>query len=248
MGCWRAPRTAMTFIESWAVRFGPAEYFFMTLLCLVCLGLATSKSMPRMVAAMSMGCLLALIGVDVYSGTIRFTAGYAGLEEGLDPALVLIAFVLLPRIVGLTAPREAATPACGWVAGLRGGLVRGMFAWRLTLLVGAALLFPLEWLLSIEPTSRIASAVLLFACGILFYRTGGPGVVLVCTFQLGWMLDENFRRMLLLSQGGIQEILQRPLVLGFLAAMALAFAAHHAALQAWAKKRRQALPSQAAVS
>lgn len=232
----------MTFIESWAFRFGPAEYFFMTLFGLVCLGLATSKSVPRMFAAMSMGCLLALIGVDTPSGTLRLTSGYAGLEEGLDSALVLIAFVLLPRIAGLTASQEAATLSCGWgVAGRRGGSVHGRFAWRVTLLVVAALLFPLDWLLSVEPASRIASAVLLFAFGILFYRTGGPGVVLVCTFQLGWVLEENFRRMLLLSQGSLQEILQRPLVLVFLAAMALAFAAHHAVLQALARKSRQRL-------
>ena len=57
--------------------------------------------------------------------------------------------------------------------------------------------------------------------GYLFFKLGCEPAPLLLGFVLGPMMEENFRRALLLSRGDFSTFITRPLSLGLLAAAAL---------------------------
>ncbi|GAA0438684.1 tripartite tricarboxylate transporter permease [Lentibacillus halophilus] len=77
-------------LASFALKFGPAEYF---LLFLFTLSAIVSLSVGKMVKgfiAMSLGLMLSTIGVDLQTGVYRFTFDIPQLSEGVDFLIVII--------------------------------------------------------------------------------------------------------------------------------------------------------------
>jgi putative tricarboxylic transport membrane protein len=79
-------------LASFAVKFGPAEYF-----SLMCLGLSvllylTHGSILKGLAMAGAGLFLSLIGQDIVTGKVRFTFGLFGLQDGVG---------LVPMVMGL---------------------------------------------------------------------------------------------------------------------------------------------------
>ncbi|PKN67905.1 MAG: transporter [Deltaproteobacteria bacterium HGW-Deltaproteobacteria-15] len=79
-------------LASFAVRFGPAEYF-----SLMCLGLSvllylTHGSILKGLVMAGAGLFLSLIGQDIVTGKVRFTFGFFGLQDGVG---------LVPMVMGL---------------------------------------------------------------------------------------------------------------------------------------------------
>jgi len=71
-------------LASFALRFGPPEYFALMLLGLMTLVSLMGKSIIKGLIAAIFGFLLALIGMDPVSGEVRFTFGTLELMRGID--------------------------------------------------------------------------------------------------------------------------------------------------------------------
>ena len=67
-----------------ALKFGPAEYFSLMLLSLVAVSAVLGNSVLRGLVSLSLGLLLALVGVDIQSGQPRFTFGTSELLDGIE--------------------------------------------------------------------------------------------------------------------------------------------------------------------
>ncbi|HCG4536042.1 tripartite tricarboxylate transporter permease [Ureibacillus chungkukjangi] len=77
-------------LASFALKFGPAEYFLLMLLTLSAIVSLSIGKMIKGFIAMSIGLLLSTIGIDPQTGIHRFTMGVPHLSEGIDFLIVII--------------------------------------------------------------------------------------------------------------------------------------------------------------
>ena len=79
---------ALTFIapplSSFALKFGPAEYFSLTLLGLTLAAFLSGKSMLKGMIMAIFGLLLATVGIDPVTGALRYTFDTMILMDGID--------------------------------------------------------------------------------------------------------------------------------------------------------------------
>lgn len=80
-------------IAEFALRFGPAEYFALSIFGLVIIA-SVAKSLIKGLVAGMIGLLLATVGTDPIAGVTRFTYGNPSLLTGIN---------LLPALIGLFA-------------------------------------------------------------------------------------------------------------------------------------------------
>jgi len=71
-------------LAEFALRFGPPEYFALTLLGLLMATLLGGTSIVKGLIMVVLGLLLGSVGLDPISGAIRFTWGFFMLQEGVD--------------------------------------------------------------------------------------------------------------------------------------------------------------------
>ncbi|GAB4074929.1 tripartite tricarboxylate transporter permease [Barrientosiimonas marina] len=86
-------------LASFALDFGPAEYF---LLFLFTLSAVVSLSIGKMVKgfiAMALGLMLSTIGVDLQTGVYRFTFDIPQLSEGVDFLIVIIGIYAVGEVL-----------------------------------------------------------------------------------------------------------------------------------------------------
>src|SRR5918998_591545 len=124
-----------------ALEFGPAEYFALMVLGLICSVALAHGSVLKALSMIVLGLLLGLVGTDPYAGTPRFTLGQLDLADGLNfVALAVGVFgiaeilrnlendaerdVLVTRVTGLMPTREDVKATVGPV--LRGTLLGSM--------------------------------------------------------------------------------------------------------------------------
>ena len=81
-------------IASFALRFGPAEFFSLGVFGLVIIASVSAGSMLRGLIAGLIGLFLATVGADPMTGALRFTGGQPDLITGIS---------LLPALIGLFA-------------------------------------------------------------------------------------------------------------------------------------------------
>ncbi|MGH7306668.1 MAG: tripartite tricarboxylate transporter permease [Candidatus Rokuibacteriota bacterium] len=81
-------------LASFALRFGPPEYFALLLLGLLVLAYMSSGSMLRALAMAALGLLLGMIGIEM-TGYFRFAYGVLELGDGIG---------IVPAAVGLFGP------------------------------------------------------------------------------------------------------------------------------------------------
>ncbi len=88
-------------LASWAVAFGPAEYFVLMVFAITCLaGMAGNKPMKTAIAAL-IGLLLSCIGIDSNSGVYRFTFGSLGLADGIQFVVLVLGLFSVSEILVL---------------------------------------------------------------------------------------------------------------------------------------------------
>jgi putative tricarboxylic transport membrane protein len=80
-----------------ALKFGPFEYFAITLLALILIAELSGKSLMRGIACGLLGIIFASVGPSPIDGHTRYTFGFHALDGG---------FSLVPTLVGLYAVRE----------------------------------------------------------------------------------------------------------------------------------------------
>lgn len=87
------------FIASFALRFGPPEYFALITFSLTIIAGVSGASLLRGLISAGFGLLLATIGLDLVYGSSRFDFGVPELMGGLNFIPVLIGLFALPEIL-----------------------------------------------------------------------------------------------------------------------------------------------------
>ncbi|MFZ4450960.1 tripartite tricarboxylate transporter permease [Salibacterium aidingense] len=87
-------------IGSFALSFGPPEYFAIGLLGLICVAGVSEGSLLKGIAAALLGMILGVAGQDPMGGMLRFTFGNIELNSGIS---------LIPALIGLFAVTEVLT-------------------------------------------------------------------------------------------------------------------------------------------
>jgi putative tricarboxylic transport membrane protein len=100
-------------LASFALRFGPPEYFALLLLGLLVLAYMSSGSMLKALAMAAFGLTLGMIGIDQMSGYFRFAYGVVELGDGIGVVPVAVGLFGLSEILataGQQKPPEVLRP------------------------------------------------------------------------------------------------------------------------------------------
>jgi putative tricarboxylic transport membrane protein len=100
-------------LASFALRFGPPEYFSLLLLGLLVLAYMNTGSMLKGLAMAAMGLLLGTVGIDQMSGYFRFAYGVTELGDGVGVVPVAVGLFGLAEILftaGQGTPPEVIKP------------------------------------------------------------------------------------------------------------------------------------------
>jgi len=89
------------FLASFALKFGPPEFFALILFSLTIIAGVSGESLLRGAIAALLGLLLATVGLDLVYGTNRFTFGDPNLMGGLNFIAVLIGLFAIPEIIAM---------------------------------------------------------------------------------------------------------------------------------------------------
>jgi len=89
------------FLASFALNFGPPEFFTLMLFSLTIIAGVSSESLLRGALSALCGLLLATVGLDLIYGTNRFTFGQVNLMGGLNFIAVLIGLFAIPEIIAM---------------------------------------------------------------------------------------------------------------------------------------------------
>jgi putative tricarboxylic transport membrane protein len=89
-------------LASFALRFGPPEYFALLLLGLLALAYMSGGSMVKSLAMAAFGLLLGMVGIDPMTGFLRFSYGLIELGDGIGVVPVAVGLFGLSEIL-LTA-------------------------------------------------------------------------------------------------------------------------------------------------
>src|SRR5512132_1492921 len=95
-------------LASFALRFGPPEYFALLMLGLLVLAYMSGGSMLKSLAMAVLGLLLGMIGIDPMTGFFRFSYGLVELGDGIGVVPVAVGLFGLSEIL-LTAGQPTAT-------------------------------------------------------------------------------------------------------------------------------------------
>lgn len=86
-------------LASFALKFGPPEFFTLILFSLTIIAGVSGKSLLRGALSAMLGLLLATVGLDLVYGTNRFTFGDPNMMGGLNFIAVLIGLFAIPEIL-----------------------------------------------------------------------------------------------------------------------------------------------------
>lgn len=94
-------------LASVAIKFQPPEYFALMLLGLTAVASLGEGNLIKSLIAMTLGLILSTVGIDIQTGTARFTFGRAELLDGFDFLLPAIAFFALAEVFDTSTRAEA---------------------------------------------------------------------------------------------------------------------------------------------
>jgi putative tricarboxylic transport membrane protein len=108
-------------LASFALSFGPPEFFTLILFSLTIIAGVSGKSLLRGALSAMLGLLLATVGLDLIYGTNRFTFGDPNMMGGLNFIAVLIGLFAIPEILSMV-----------WNPRVHDGATRGLGKDRVT--------------------------------------------------------------------------------------------------------------------
>lgn len=98
-------------LSSWALRFGPAEYFALMVLALSALSSLSGGSVLKGAVATLLGLAIATVGFDPNSAVARYTFGELRLLDGVDFVVLTIGlFAVSEVLLALESPHAAHAP------------------------------------------------------------------------------------------------------------------------------------------
>lgn len=120
--------TALLFLApplaQFALRFGPAEYFWIAILGLTLIGTLSEGSLLKGMAGGVIGVLISLVGIAPLGGESRFSFGLPALQGGVHLVVALIGLFAIPELLSMAATGKAALSATTESARKRGGFLR----------------------------------------------------------------------------------------------------------------------------
>jgi putative tricarboxylic transport membrane protein len=164
---------------SFALRFGPAEYFMLMVLAFTTVSAVLGASALRGFTSLLIGLALGLVGIDSTSGQTRYTLGIADLYDGIDVVVVAVGlFAVAETLYGALYLQPAGE------VGRAGRVVMSRTDWRRSLpawLRGTAIGFPFGLIpaggAEIPTFLSYATEKRLSANRAEFSSEGGPGAI-----------------------------------------------------------------------
>ncbi|OBZ93432.1 hypothetical protein ADU59_21495 [Pararhizobium polonicum] len=114
-------------LSHFALKIGPAEYFALLLFSMASVTSLTGSSLPKAAFAVFLGLMLSSIGIDLQSGTARFTAGVLELQDGVG---FIVAAVGLFAISEVLVTLEQVMKGETQIVGVSGSLWLTREEWR----------------------------------------------------------------------------------------------------------------------
>ncbi|MGW0192516.1 tripartite tricarboxylate transporter permease [Nonomuraea sp. NPDC003201] len=82
-------------VVSFAISFGPEDYFALAILAFTAVSSVLSRSVVRGLASLGLGLVIGLIGIDQQTGQARLTMGIPQLLDGIDVVIVAVGLFAL---------------------------------------------------------------------------------------------------------------------------------------------------------
>ncbi|SKB74027.1 putative tricarboxylic transport membrane protein [Arthrobacter sp. 31Cvi3.1E] len=79
--------------------FGPPEFFALAITAFLAVASVVSDSVLKGLASLVLGLGIAVVGIDVLSGTVRFTAGSVELLDGVDFVIVTVGLLAVGEVL-----------------------------------------------------------------------------------------------------------------------------------------------------
>ena len=130
-------------VVSFALKFGPAEYFSLMVMAFATVSAVLGSSAVRGLTNLFFGFYLGMIGVDLQTGQARFTLGIPELLDGVNVIVVAVGLFAVGETLYVAARRHAGKDE---IVPLRGSLYMTREEWSRSWkpwLRGAALGFPI---------------------------------------------------------------------------------------------------------
>jgi putative tricarboxylic transport membrane protein len=86
-------------LSSVALKFGPAENFMLMIFTMTAVGAFTSGSLPKGMFSAFVGLAIATVGIDLQSGTERFTFGFPTMQDGVPFLSIVVGFFALTEVI-----------------------------------------------------------------------------------------------------------------------------------------------------
>lgn len=85
-------------LARFGLRFGPVEYFSLMLFSMSAVSSLTGKSVTRGLFSMILGLMIATIGIDLQSGSPRFTGGIPQLQDGISFLVIAVGMFAVSEV------------------------------------------------------------------------------------------------------------------------------------------------------
>ncbi|GAA3678847.1 tripartite tricarboxylate transporter permease [Nonomuraea antimicrobica] len=128
-------------VVSFAISFGPEDYFALAILAFTAVSSVLSRSVVRGLASLGLGLVIGLVGIDQQTGQARLTLGIPQLLDGIDVVIVAVGLFAVGEALYVASRLRHGTPEVVPV----GRAWMGRADWRrswLPWLRGTALGFP----------------------------------------------------------------------------------------------------------
>lgn len=95
-------------LARFALTFGPAEYFALFVLAFATLGGITGKNPVKTILAATLGIMISTVGIEMSTGTQRYTFGILKLYEGVDFILAIVGLFAISELLLFIEERAGA--------------------------------------------------------------------------------------------------------------------------------------------
>lgn len=85
-------------LASWSANFGPAEFMALALFAFVATSSIVADSVLKGLGSLVLGLMIAVIGIDAFTGIERYTAGVPALFDGISIVTVTVAVLALGEV------------------------------------------------------------------------------------------------------------------------------------------------------
>ena len=98
-------------LASTALKFGPPEFFSLTVMCMTMVTYLSSRSFIKALMMIPLGLIFATVGMDPHTGTFRFTYGSLTLKDGLGIVPIVMGLFGISEVLRNVGKSQPAHPS-----------------------------------------------------------------------------------------------------------------------------------------